>query len=195
MKRTTLSRREWTDLLLLVGGGIVLAIGTVVFRFAVPRLSVPLQYYQVQYTIGFLYLGVLILLLVNSNTQVGRIGLTLFVVVLSLGLLVPPSLDIVAVVSNLMYLVLVLMGGVLYYRFNDPSNMLLIVVALLFGFEFLLFGAGFTVLAFLETGIVSLLGGMVVLLVMFAGYARVLGHELDQVHDGRRITRYLGKVL
>lgn len=195
MNRTTLSRREWTDLLLLIIGGVLLAVGAIGFRFLVPRMDVSLQLYHVQYTIGFLYLGVLVLLLVNSNTQVGRIGLTIFVVVLSLGLLIPPSIDVVAIVSNLLYLALVLIGGILYYRFNDPSNTLVIVLALLFGVEFFLFGVWFTLLAFDETGLTSLLGGILFLGVMLVGYSRILGHEIDQVHDGTRTARYLSKVL
>lgn len=192
---TALSLRQWGDLLLLLGGGIALGVGSIAFRFTVPRLDVPLEFLHLQYRLGFIYLGVLLLLLKNSNTQSGRIGIAVLSLFLGLGLLVPPSLDLTVIVESVLYLALVLSVGLLHERFNSSSNTWLVVLAIVFGLEFYVYGVSYALLALGETGLRPPLFGILLMSVMLVGYLLVLGREIDKVHDGTITARFLGTVL
>lgn len=195
MNGAALSRRQWIELVALINAGISLAVGSVAFRWLVPRLDVPLELHHLQYRVGFIFLALLLLLWMNSNTKMGRIVLTFSSLSLGLGLIVPPSFDYFLLAEGLLYLVAALAGGVLYYRFYDPSNTTVIVLVLLFSLEFYLYGMWYVWRAWRETGIIWTWVGFGLLTLIIIIYYHALGYEIRKVHDGTRTARYLGKVL
>ncbi len=76
-----LTRQEQIDLGLVIGGGLA-AAG---FRLVIEQLAIPFWLYQGRYVLAVVYVGVLALGLVRSNTRGGRIGLTALTVAFLVG--------------------------------------------------------------------------------------------------------------
>ncbi len=80
-----LTRQEQIDLGLLIGGGLSVGLAAAGFRLVIEQLAIPFWLYQGRYVLAVVYVGVLALGLVRSNTRGGRIGLTALTVAFLVG--------------------------------------------------------------------------------------------------------------
>jgi len=190
------SRDDVLDLVMLFGGGLVIGVGSIVFRETIPPVGLPGSLYQLQYTLAFLFVGALVLLQRHSNKPINTISMTVLILGLGIGLVNPvPQTDQLGIVANVGYMVAVIALGHLHYRFNSPKNTLLVGVVFLFGLEFYLFGLAYLVSAFERTSGPLVVFAGVVLTVMFVGYRRILGKELAKTSDDSGLADVLRKLL
>lgn len=194
-----LSASDKRDLLMLIGGGVLLAIGSVGFRIIANHryFGFPRQAFVLQYALGFFFLGLLILLLWQANTEVGHLGLATLTFAIGLGLLYPPAslASITQIGTNVFYLGLVLGGGYLYYQFVDAANTRLIALVALGGVAFYVFGVAYAGLGFLMTGRPVFVITVLILTIILYGFRNILGKELQKTQDESRLARLLGVVL
>lgn len=194
-----LSRTDKINLGLLVGVGTLLAVSSMGFRILVNHrtFSLPLQLIQIQYSLAYIFLGLLIVLLWKSNTELGKIGLALLTFAVGIGLLFPPvslvGLEEIAV--NVSYLGLVLAGGVVYYRFKKPSNTILIAGVGVMALEHYLFGLVYTIRGFWVTQRPVFVGAIIVLTVILYVIRNILRGELEKTHDQSQLADYITSIL
>jgi hypothetical protein len=177
-----LSKYDKKNLGFLIGGGILLAISSIGFRFLANRrlFGFPDPLFEVQYSIGFLFLGVLLISLRQANSEVGNYAYAVMSIAVGIALLLPPSVTTLGIIMNIFYLGLVVGGGFLYYRFNDPSNVLLIAILAGFGHEVYLFGVAYCVAGFLAVGQSYFFIAVLLLSAILYGYRNILLAELEK---------------
>ncbi|MFB6102736.1 MAG: hypothetical protein ABEJ73_09235 [Haloplanus sp.] len=192
-----LSRSELVDLGLLVVGGVVLAVASVTFRTVVSTpLGVDLNLYRLQYSLGFMFLGVLVLLLWQANTRSGKIGLTVITLAVAIGLASPPPfMSLIEAATNVLYTAFIVGGGFLHYQFNSPSNTLVIGLVAAIGTEFYLYGVGFCLLGFAQLGRSFFIVAIVLLTAILFGFRNILASELEKTHDTSVMATWLGRAL
>jgi hypothetical protein len=181
-----LSRYEKENLAFLIGGGALLAILSVVFRFLVDRrtFGMPDAVFNLQYVVAIVIFGLLLVLLWRANSQTANYAYAVMTFTFGLGMLFPPApMALEEVVLSVLLVPLVVGGCVYHYRFNDASNTLFIGLFAVCVHEFYLFGVAYTVLAFLQLGQAPVLVGVVLLTVILYGIRRILVDELDKTKD------------
>lgn len=187
-----LSRHEKENLGFLIGGGVALAVLSVVFRFLVDRrtFGVPDAVFSFQYIIAVVILGLLLILLWQTNSQTANYAYAVMAFAFGLGILFPPvQMSLEEALMTAALLPLVVGGGVYHYRFNDASNTLFIAFLVVLTHEFYLFGIAYTALAFLEFGQPLVLIGLGLLTVILYGIRRILADELDKTKDETGLAR------
>ncbi|MFC7020349.1 MULTISPECIES: hypothetical protein [Haloarcula] len=178
MRWSALSKGEKQDVLLVYGGAGILGVGSVLFR-AQTVGALPGEVLRMQYALSFVLLGSLLLLRWRSRTASGVVMTTGLSLVMLLGVLVPvPGVELLDAVSYGLLALLVFVGGMLHYRFNQPTNFHAIALAGLMGLETYLFGMGYTVISFLENGDTPFLIAALLMTVVVVGYVRILRREL-----------------
>jgi len=188
----SLSRYEKENLLFLVGGGILLAVFSVAFRFFVGRGTFGLSpaIFNLQYVIAVTIIGVLVILLVRANSQTANYAYAVLTFTFGLGVLLPPSpMTTSEVIMSLGLLPLVIGGGIYHYRFNNGSNTLFIGILALLLHEFWAFGVTYGVLAFMSMDQPLIFIGIILVTVMLIGVRRVLVDELDKTKDNSSLAR------
>jgi hypothetical protein len=186
-----LSRHEKENLGFLIGGGIALAVLSVVFRFLVERrtFGLPGSVFNFQYVIAAIILGLLMVLLWQANSQTANYAYAVMAFAFGLGMLFPPApMDLREALMTTVLLPLVVGGGVYHYRFNSASNTLFVAFFAVLIHEFYLFGVAYAVLAFLDFEQPLILVGVLILSVMLYGIRRILADELDKTKDRTRLA-------
>ena len=182
-----LSRAEKKNLLLFFGGGVALAVLLAWIRiFAEHQLfGIPESVFRLQYILGFIVLGSLMLLFWKANTASAKQTCAVMVVAAGGGLLFPPAfMTITDAVSYAPILFLVLGGGYYYYRFSqDSSNTLLVGILTILSHEFYLFGAAYLLFGFITVGDPLLLIMVLVITLMLYGVRSILSDELRRTQD------------
>lgn len=193
-----LSRYEKENLGFLIGGGVLLAISSIGFRFLVDRqqFGFPDFVFGFQYSIGFLFLGVLLVSLWQANSQVGNYAYAVLSMAVGIALVLPPPfITTTDLLMNAFYLGLVVGGGFLYYRFNNPSNTLFIGILTGFGHEVYLFGVAYCIAGFLALGRPYFLIAILLLSAILYGYRNILLAELEKTQDDSLGARALAVFL
>ncbi|MFB6101458.1 MAG: hypothetical protein ABEJ73_02720 [Haloplanus sp.] len=194
-----LSRSDKINLGLLIGSGVLLAVASIGFRVVVghPLLGFPRSFFALQYSLGFIFFGLLVLLLWKANTEVGKIGLSVLTFAVGVGLLFPPvSLaGVTQIITNLVYVGLVVSAGVLHYRFNKPPNTLVIAGISVMTLEHYLFGVTYSLLGFARMGRPVFFVAVLVLTMILFVFRNILGRELDKTHDNSTLANYLDTAL
>jgi hypothetical protein len=193
-----LSSHEKENLGFLIGGGVLLAISSIGFRFLVDRrlFGFPEFVFRFQYSIVFLFLGVLLVSLWQANSQVGNYAYAVLSMALGIALLLPPPfITRTDLLMNAFYLGLVVGGGFLHYRFNSPSNTLFIWILAVFGHEVYLFGFAYCVAGFLALGQLYFPVAVLLLSAILYGYRNILVAELEKTQDDSLGARSLAVFL
>lgn len=186
-----LAQHEKENFGFLIGGGVLLAVLSIMFRFFVERgmFGIPATLFNFQYVIGVVMLGLLIVLLWQSNSQMANYAYAVMAFALSMGLLFPPAtMSLEEVIMSAALLPLVIGGGVYHYRFNDASNTLFIGFLTVLAHEFYLFGAAYIILAVMELGQPLIIIGIIVLTAILHGARRILLDELEKTMDTTRLA-------
>lgn len=194
-----LSRSDKENLAILIVGGIVLGASSFGVRVIADHymMGFPAEFYTTQYSLGFIFLGFLILLLWKAGTKVGKIGTSMLTFAVSIGLAFPPLnlLGIESIIVNLFYIGLVVGGGFLYYRFTDPTNTILIAGVTVLAIEHYLFAVIYSVAAFMQLGRPVFIVAVLFLSLILYGVRNVLGEELKKTQDNSSLAQNLRKVL
>jgi hypothetical protein len=194
----TLSRYEKVNLAFLIGGGVLLAIFSIAFRFFVDRgmFGIPAGIFSVQYIIAVVVFGLLLILLWRTNSQNANYAYAVLTFAFGLGVLLPPApMTLEEIGMSIAILPLVIGGGVYHYRFNDASNVLFIGLLTLFLHEFWVFGVTYALLAFLSIGQPMVFIGIILMTVMLVGIRRVLMDELNKTKDNSSFAQGLAVFL
>ncbi len=181
-----LSRYEKENLAFLVGGGSLLAIFSITFRYLVGRgmFGIPPILYNIQYMIAIIVFGLLLILLWQANRHNTNYAYAILTFAFGLGLALPPAtMTLREVVISLGLLPIVVGSGIYYYRFNDASNTLLVGFLALLLHEFWLFGVVYAILAYISTGQPLVFIGVILLTVMLVSIRRILMDEITKTQD------------
>lgn len=188
----SLSRYEKENLAFLIGGGTLLAIFSIAFRFLVGRgmFGIPAEIYSFQYIIAVIVFGLLLILLWRTNSQNANYAYAVLTFAFGLGVVLPPApMTLAEIGMSIGLLPLVIGGGVYHYRFNDASNTLFIGLLALLLHEFWVFGVTYALLAFLSIGQPLVFIGIILLTVMLVGIRRVLVDELEKTKDNSSLAK------
>ncbi len=182
----TLSRYEKENLAFLIGGGVLLSIFSVGFRFFVDRgmFGLPEAVFNFQYIIAVVVFGLLVILLWQTNSQTANYAYAVLTFAFGLGLVLPPgTMTLSEIVVSIGLLPLVIGGGIYHYRFNDASNTLFVGLLAILLHQFWAFGVVYALLAYLSVGQPLVFIGIVLLTVMLIGIRRVLTDEIVKTKD------------
>lgn len=195
----TLSRSEKENLAILIVSGLLLGASSIAFRVISNRRlwGLPREFYTIQYSLAFIFLGLLILLLWKANTEAGKITLSMMVFAVSVGLALPPLslIDIEQIIINLLYAGLIIGGGVVYYRFNDLKNTIIIAGVGVMTLEHYLFAIVYATKGFIEVGRPFFVVAVLFLTVVLYGVRNVLSEELNKTQDTSDFAQNLQRVL
>ena len=189
-----LERYQKINLGFLVGGGVLLAASSVAFRVLVERrtFDIPAWVFELQYVVAIATLGLLVILLWQSNSEAANYAYAVMAFAFGLGALFPPApMSTTEVARSVALLPLVVGGGVYHYRYNDTTNTPFVGLFALLAHEIYLFGVTYTVLASRRLDRPPFLAGVVVLSVVLYGLRRILVEELDKTKDRSRPARAL----
>jgi hypothetical protein len=178
-----LSDGEKLDIGLVYGGAFILGIGSIVFRVqTVGSLSADLL--RTQYALSFIFLGSLLLLKIRARTPSGNIMTAGLSVAMLLGVVFPvPGIAIIDVISYGLLAMVVFVGGMLHYRFNQPTNFHAIALAGIMGTEMCIFGLAYTLISFSDRGAIPFLLAAVLLIIVYIGFMRILSRELSRSYS------------
>ena len=193
-----LERYQRINLGFLVGGGVLLAASSIGFRVLVERktFDIPAWVFEFQYVAAIVVLGILLILLWQSNSEVANYAYAVMTFAFGVGVLFPPApMSSTEIARSAALLPLVVGGGVYYYRYNDATNTLFIGLFTLFAHEIYLFGVTYTVLAWRTLEQPLFLAGVFVLSVILYGLRQILVDELDKTKDRSRSARALALAL
>lgn len=194
----SLERHEKINLGFLIGGGILLAVLSVAFRFFVDRrmFGLPGGAFDLQYVLGVSILGLLVLLLWQSNSQMANYAYAVIAFAFGIGLLFPPAtMTTGEALMTSALLPIVVAGGVYHYRFNNASNTLFIGILCILTHIFYLFAAFYMISAAIEFSQPLILVGLLVLTGILHGVRRVLLDDLTKTKDESQFAKALGVFL
>lgn len=178
-----LSRGEMLDLGLMFGGGLLLGIGTLVFRIysGRPAFGLPRLVFQTQYGLGFIFLGLCLAFRSRVRTTGGLFLVNGLLVALVIALILPASgLDIMTLASLAILGAITFLLLTLYYRISRPTNQLLIFALALMGLEFYLYGIAYNVMAVVKQKDIFFTIGILVGTSVVIGYGRILQREYQR---------------
>lgn len=176
----SLSKGEKLDVGLLYGGATLLGVGSIIFR-AQTVGTLDLELIRIQYGVAFLFLGTLLALRARVRTTGGAFVSTGLFFALLIGLLVPAeaadTLDVVMfALAGLLTFVIIM----LHYRLNNPTNLHILSLSVLFGIQMWGFGFYYSVQALLAGRDVWFAGAALLLTIMTLGYIRILKREYEK---------------
>ncbi len=189
-----LERYQKINLGFLVGGGVLLAAASVGFRLLVERrtFDIPAWAFELQYIVVIVALGILLILLWQSNSEAANYAYAVMTFAFGVGVLFPPApMSTTEIARSAALLPLVVGAGVYHYRYNDATNTPFIGLFALFAHEIYLFGVAYTVLASRTLDQPLFLVGVLLLSVILYGLRRILVDELDKTRDRSRPARAL----
>lgn len=189
----SLSKYEKYNLAAFVGGGLLLAVASVAFRlFIALQFGIPAAALTFQYSLGFAFLGVLLISLVRAKMYSTKIAYTVLSFTIGVGLLYPPPfVGVSDLALSVSYLLLAVGFGAIHSRFRNPSGALYVLAVTVFSHEFYLFGIAYCLLAFLRTGQTLYFIPAVLLTAIIYPFRNVLAGELAKLQDDRAFARAL----
>lgn len=189
-----LSRYEKENLAFLVGGGSLLAIFSITFRYLVGRgmFGIPPIIYNIQYMVTIIVFGLLLILLWQTNRHDTNYAYAILTFAFGLGLALPPAtMTLREIVISLGLLPLVIGGGIYYYRFNDASNTLFVGLLALLLHEIWVFGVIYGILAYIWIGQPLIFISVILLTVMLVGIRRILMDEITKTQDDSALAQQI----
>lgn len=178
-----LTKGDKINLSLLVGGGILLAILSVVFRefLANSLFGFPPGIVSAQYKLMFIFFGVLVISLNEANRAAANYAYIILTIAVGFGMLIPPRFVSTSELMVNVGLLVLTVGGLYYvYNFINPSNLPLIVMTTVLSHEIYLYGVFFCLAAAFDTGQSLYLFGILLLTIVFHGFRSTLADELDK---------------
>lgn len=189
----SLSKYEKYNLAAFVGSGLLLAVASLAFRtFFTLQFGIPAVIFTLQYSLGFAFLGVLLISLVRAKTYSTKIAYTVLSFTIGVGLLLPPRFVSVSDLAlSVSYLLLAVGFGAIHSRFRNPSGALYVLAVTVLSHEFYLFGVAYCLLALLSTGQGLYVIPAVLLTAIIYAFRNVLAGELAKLQDERAFARGL----
>jgi hypothetical protein len=189
----SLSKYEKYNLAAFVGSGLLLAVASLAFRtFFTLQFGIPAVIFTLQYSLGFAFLGVLLISLVRAKTYSTKIAYTVLSFTIGVGLLLPPRFVSVSDLAlSVSYLLLAVGFGAIHSRFRNPSGALYVLAVTVLSHEFYLFGVAYCLLALLSTGQGLYVIPAVLLTAIIYPFRNVLAGELAKLQDERAFARGL----
>lgn len=189
----SLSKYQKYNLAAFVGSGLLLAVASLAFRtFFTLQFGIPAVIFTLQYSLGFAFLGVLLISLVRAKTYSTKIAYTVLSFTIGVGLLLPPRFVSVSDLAlSVSYLLLAVGFGAIHSRFRNPSGALYVLAVTVLSHEFYLFGVAYCLLALLSTGQGLYVIPAVLLTAIIYPFRNVLAGELAKLQDERAFARGL----
>lgn len=184
---------------MMIVGGVVVGASSFGFRAIADHrlMGLPRELFTTQYSLGFVFLGLLVLLLWRAGTEIGKIGLSTMTFAITVALIFPPFplTRIESILINLVYIGLVVGGGVFYYRISDPANTIIIAGVSVMALEHYLFALTYAIMGFIEMGRPTFAVAVLFITVILYSVRNVLGEELKKTQDTSDLAQNLRKVL
>jgi hypothetical protein len=193
----TLSKDQKFNLAVFVSGGVLLGIGSIVFR-TIATFGIPESSMKIQYSLVYAFLGTLLAAQLPgvSKTRVIKIAYTILILALGVGALIPPeSVRNGDIAIYLTYLMIAFGLGAIYRNYWDPTGVLYVLAVAAFAHEFFMYGTYYCVRAFQETGSPLYLIALLILLAIIHTFRNMLADELAQLQDERIFARGLSVFL
>jgi len=171
------------ELGLIAVGAVLIGGGAVLLRLQLPVLDLPYNLREFQYSLGFLMVGLLLLVGWKAEeTAVGKgaVFLSLATLVALLGM--QPGSNLLNLATNVVFGLSVVLLGIIYFQFSRGRPSTRPLLASLWGVMFvqLLYGEWYLFVSIQRTENLRLGIGMIVLLFIFLAFSSMLRREWTQ---------------
>jgi hypothetical protein len=170
------------ELGLVAVGAVLIGGGAVLLRLQLPVLDLPYNLREFQYSLGFLMVGLLLLLGWKAEeTAVGKGAVFLSLATLvALGM--QPGSNLFNLATNIVFGLSVVLLGIIYFQFSRGRPSTRPLLASLWGVMLvqLLYGAWYLFVSIQRTENLRLGIGMMALLFIFLGFSSMLQREWRQ---------------